>query len=633
MINKLENETIKDKVNETEYYDSILEKVEEEIKYYNTSKLDNGGEEFLKTEKMNITFTTIDNQKNNTDNDYTIIDFGECEISLRNFYNISNESTIYVKKIDIFQEGMRIPKIEYELYSKLNGINLEKLNLSLCNNNKIILYMPVEINENLDKLNTSSGYFNDICYTSTSDSGTDITINDRQNEFIEKNKTVCQDGCILDSYDYRTKRAKCSCDVKEKSFSFIDMNINTTDLFNNFKDIKNKANFNLLGCYKSLFSVKGILYNKGSYIIIVIIIIHIIDMFIFYLKQLNIILSKINDIMNEIKNSQMNDVHKKKKKRKSLNKENIIVNNFINDINDNKIITLSGNKKKKKIKNKKIFQKKNIKKQKKNNKIISNVDAREEIPDSNNNIIKSISIKDKNEKKEANIINYNNDELNMLTYDLALRFDKRTYLEYYISLLKSKHIFIFSFLNNNDYNSKIIKIDLFFVGFTISYTVNALFFNDDTMHHIYIRKGSFDLEYELPKICYSSLISLILNMFLKMLAISNNDIIHFKHSKTKEDINQKRINLESELKIKFNLYFIISFIFLSFFWYYVSMFGAIYRNTQLHLIKDTLISFGLSLIYPFAIYLLPGLFRIPALTDPEKKKICLFEFSKFLQIF
>ena len=49
------------------------------------------------------------------------------------------------------------------------------------------------------------------------------------------------------------------------------------------------------------------------------------------------------------------------------------------------------------------------------------------------------------------------------------------------------------------------------------------------------------------------------------------------------------------------------------------MFCAIYKNTQLHLIKDTLISFGLSFIYPFGINLLPGLFRIPSLS--EKKEI------------
>ena len=228
---------------------------------------------------------------------------------------------------------------------------------------------------------------------------------------------------------------------------------------------------------------------------------------------------------------------------------------------------------------------------------------------------------------------YNDDEMNTLPYELALQYDKRTYWQYYISLLRTKHNFIFSFCYNKDYNSKIIKIDLFFIGFSIYYTVNALFYNDDTMHNIYESKGSFDIEYQLPKIVYSSLISMLLNTLLKLLALSNDGIIEFKQNKNKNDVNERANALKKKLSIKFVLYFIISFIFLLFFWYYISMFGAIYRNTQFHLLKDTLVSFGLSLLYPFGIYLIPGFFRIPSLSDPKKKKKCLYKFSRILQIF
>jgi len=63
------------------------------------------------------------------------------------------------------------------------------------------------------------------------------------------------------------------------------------------------------------------------------------------------------------------------------------------------------------------------------------------------------------------------------------------------------------------------------------------------------------------------------------------------------------------------------------------MFGAIYINTQYHLLKDTLISFGLSFIYPLFMNLIPGFFRIPALSNPKNKRICLYNFSKIIQIF
>ena len=188
----------------------------------------------------------------------------------------------------------------------------------------------------------------------------------------------------------------------------------------------------------------------------------------------------------------------------------------------------------------------------------------------------------------------------------------------------------FSFFNNNDYNSRIIKINFFFVGFTIYYTVNALFYNDDTMHNIYVNKGSFDFEYQIPIIIYSSLISMIFNTLLNLMALSNDSIIKFKQNKEKKDVNKRGENLKKKLQIKFIFYFIISFIFLLCFWYYISIFGVIYKNTQYHLLKDTLISFGLSMIYPFGIYLLPGIFRKPSLSNNKRKY--LYDFSKFLQM-
>jgi hypothetical protein len=241
--------------------------------------------------------------------------------------------------------------------------------------------------------------------------------------------------------------------------------------------------------------------------------------------------------------------------------------------------------------------------------------------------------KKKKKPKELNDnIKYNSEEINILSYELALQCDKRTYCEYYISLLKSKHSLIFSFFNNTDYNPKIIKMDLFFISFAGYYAINGLFFNDDTMHKIYESKGKYNLEYNIPKILYSSLISMILNKILTLLALSNDDILNFKQTKNKNDIGRIRDSLWNKLRIKFILYYIISSIFILFFWYYISMFGAIYKNTQIHLLKDTLISFGLSLVYPFGIYLLPGIFRIPALSNRKNKKECLYKFSKLLQM-
>ena len=203
-----------------------------------------------------------------------------------------------MKKIDVFEEGMMIPKIEFDVYYKLNGINLIKLNLSYCSNSKIDISIPTNMSEkDLDKYNSSSDYYNDICYTTTSESGTDITLKDRKTDFIDNNKTLCQENCLLSGYNNNINKAKCSCDIVEPSSEFENMKIDKTKLYKNFIDIKNIANINLLVCYKVLFSKKGLINNYGSYSILVIIISHFIIIIIYYTKNLY---SQIQNIINNI---------------------------------------------------------------------------------------------------------------------------------------------------------------------------------------------------------------------------------------------------------------------------------------------------------------------------------------------
>ena len=271
---------------------------------------------------MEISSTTTQNQKNNLNDNMTRIDLGECEILLRKYYNLTNNETLYMKILNIKQERMKIPKVEYDVYCKLNGTNLIKLNLSVCQNTKIYLFVPIEITDNnLDKLNRNSKYCNDMCYTTKSENGTDIILKDRKDECI--NKTVCQEECDFTDYNYTSKKANCTCNDRESSSSFADMKINITKLLNNFKNIKNFANLNSLVCHKSLFSKEGLIKNVGFYIFIIIIIIHIINLFIFYIKKLNLLKNKIKHLIFAIKNYYL--IKKKRKEIKNLRKKKIVI--------------------------------------------------------------------------------------------------------------------------------------------------------------------------------------------------------------------------------------------------------------------------------------------------------------------
>ena len=67
--------------------------------------------------------------------------------------------------------------------------------------------------------------------------------------------------------------------------------------------------------------------------------------------------------------------------------------------------------------------------------------------------------------------------MNSLNYEEAKALDNRTYFQYYLSLLRTNHILIFSFLYIKDYNSQIIKYIyiLFYFCYQLFNQRNVLF--------------------------------------------------------------------------------------------------------------------------------------------------------------
>ena len=425
-----------------------------------------------------------------------------------------------------------------------------------------------------------------------------MILDDRRDEYINKNLSLCEYNCYKDNYDFKSKTTTCTCSVKTKSRLYSDIYIDTFKLMNNFKNIKSISNIYVMKCLNLLFNINAMKKNIGSYIILIIILIHIIALF-FVNKEYKNLYDRIKTIIIEILEEKKIVV---KRKRSIKNKKIILEEN-----SSSKIFGLKNNKE---LKPKSFID-----------------TTKRKIPSINIINIKETSIFDSNDT----IINYNDNELNNLTYNEALKIDKRNYFKYYISLLKTKHPLIFTFYTKNDYNLKSMKICLFSFSFGLFYTVNALFFDEATIHKIYEDKGAFNLIYKIPKILYSTIISHVINIIATTFSLSENNIIELKHEKikTKENFNK----LIKILILKFILYFLFAFIFLILFWIYLSCFCIVYSNSQIQLLKDTLISFCFSLIYPFFIKLLPGIFRTLSINNGKENKECIFKLSKLIQLF
>ena len=603
---------------------------------YNSTLIDNKIQLITKNKTIYITFTSTYEQNMNEDkNNETTINLGLCENKLKDPYNISYNNSLYILKIDINETGMKIPKIEYEVYYPLYDLNLEKLDLSKCENIRVELSIPVYLDNDIDKHNLSSGYYNNICSKTTSKYGTDICLKDRQKEFIDNNMTLCEENCDLIDYNEKTKKAKCSCEIKIKLPLIEEVRIDTNLLYKRFTDIDYIANINFLKCYKIVFQKNELKNNYGFYFFMCIFCFYFIVLILFVCRYYEILKNNILNIISAKKN-----IKKKKCKKIRLKKENIL---------DKKHTEIKRSKKES-IKKRKLKIKSNKKSsnQLKLKSPLTTINLNSNLININSNIQSSKSKFDKKNKKEIikefkiteslenkkykEILKLNDYELNSLSYKKALKKDKRFLYKYYFSLLKINHLFFFAFINNNDYNSKILKIFILIFSLTVNITVNALFFNDDTLTKIYNDKGKFNIIYQIPQIIYSSIISIVINTIIKTLALSEKDVVKIKQEKIINNIDEKLKQLLFKLKAKFVSFFILSFLLLVIFFVYITCFCGIYENTQIHLIKDSLIGFGISMLYPFLLYLLPSVMRIAALKAKKKDKNYLYKFSTLLEI-
>ena len=181
------------------------------------------------------------------------------------------------------------------------------------------------------------------------------------------------------------------------SRKFIISRYNKDDLIVKFVIVKRITNFDILKCYKLLFSKSALINNIGSYLILIVIFLYIIFGIYFYMKESHLIYGQINNILNKINL----DIYNKSNIFKITLKKDSLAEMISKKRNNNK------------------YQKDNLNKS--NNKI-----------DYSDHQIKENNLNFKNMNKIDNkeIMKYKfyfENEINHASYEEALEKDKRTY--------------------------------------------------------------------------------------------------------------------------------------------------------------------------------------------------------------
>jgi len=579
-------------------------------KYFKASIINEKPKIFNISNKL-FQFSTILTEKKlcSKDNNFSSVDFFSVFYgnNLKRRFD-ENSDDIYLFKIDYYFDDYKIPVIEYNLYYRNENKTNTKIIMDEYKDKVAYYYLPVNINEKEEfKYNYENNFYNDICYSYSSNDKKDVTLYDRKEEFNNLNMSVCENGCIYVGYNFSINKVVCECRIKTSMKNYEDIIFNNA--FFHFTNFKMKSNIYILKCAKTLFSKDGIKTNIAFYILSIIIIISIIECIIFFLRGFKLLRRKIDNIINL---KFHNEIAKIRQKKKSAN-ENDTVPKFLfyKSINVDDLPNNSNSKT-------------NILKQENKN---------------DNNDYKEVNLNDNENKKEIKIkrskvfMFYENDfEINILPYELAIEDGQKTYWEYYFSLIRSKHLLVLTFYTYNDYNSKIIKISLILLIIGIHYFVNALFFGDSTIHKIFKDNKKYNAFILLPLIIYSIVISYVAEYIFKLITLTEKSVIEIKNQPTLKLSKDSEEAILKQITIKTIIFYSLDFIILIFVWYYLSCFSAIYQQTQYILLLNTSVSLIITLIFPFIFFLLPGFLRIPSLQENNKNNEYKYKISQILQL-
>ena len=131
---------------------------------------------------------------------------------------------------------------------------------------------------------------------------------------------------------------------------------------------------------------------------------------------------------------------------------------------------------------------------------------------------------------------------------------------------------------------------------------------------------------------FSTIFSQLIEVFLCFLSLTDKYIYLIKSNLIdgKTNNNEKIIR---RMYLKLIIFFVFTFIFLGVYWYIITIFCGVYKNTQKAFIKDSILSFSICLIYPFILYFLSASLRVCALRDSKKRFKCIYCISYIIPLF
>ena len=544
------------------------------------------------------------------------LDLTECQAILKKKYGLPEEEDLMIIKADMLKElnDYYGTSVEYQIFSTSLGAFLP---LADCQEagTTVTVSNPFNIGNLLTQYQSKTGsvvvngynvfdvnspFYNDICTDFTNENGNDVLLDDRRKDYFDENINLCETGCKFVGYNTTTNLYTCICNIK--AIPGVEAEEYTGDIITNempkdFRDlISKRSNIEVFKCASQVFSSKGQKKNFGSYILLTglasligIIIFH----FVKEKGKMDSLFNQLARIPNRIANPPKPTGTQDEKKAANKNSRAKDKNQKVPDNSVNKV----------------------------------KVRESDVVTNSKRKINNEEKSKPRNIQKDLFLTE---DQLNFAEFHIASKKDHRSFIKYYWSLLKMKQLFVFTFYTSDDFILRTTKIALFilFIGFYLTFT--ALFFNDSIMRAIYIYKGNTNAAVHIPNIILSSLCCLVASLIIRFVSLNEREISKITQLNNEKERKQLAEKMKSISKVKLIVMYAISGALLFLFWYYVSAFCAVFKNSQGHYFTNVLVAFILCNLWPCVISLIPALLRKRALDNGNET---LYKVSQIISYF
>ena len=256
------------------------------------------------------------------------------------------------------------------------------------------------------------------------------------------------------------------------------------------------------------------------------------------------------------------------------------------------------------------------------------------------NDIEESRIEEIEEKKTSNFITkreysfLNDGEINELDYDNAFAHDKRNFIRIYYSFIKYNILLYFSFLVYEDFNVSFAKIGLFINYLILYLTFNAMFFNNNSIHNIYIKEGNYDIGYHAGKIMGAFILSLIFIKLIRLwITFNRRKSLKMKLMKRYTESKNEILRMIEKYIFNLRIYFPISLIVIILICFYISVVCAVYIYSHKYLIVNWIICIIFHIAYSLILNIIPTLLRYLSLKENNSKKRAIYTASRIISYF